>query len=180
FGVLTNATGGVLQNNLSDAYAVPQYVDQNSQVLSRQISKCIIACSEPAMQSAPNGGRVSFQARALQTTSKKSIKAHHCKIDWYKDCMDTCKGLYDTDLTIDSIEAGVLTLMCITNPLACVALLVVLLELALISKQLAACKTNCLQCKLKDAGQKQMPAPTRPCDPNWQNDGTWGGDCWGL
>ena len=43
FGVLTNATGSMVQNNLSDAYAVPQYVDQNSQILTKQIAVCMVA-----------------------------------------------------------------------------------------------------------------------------------------
>ncbi len=78
FGVLTNGTGGLLQNNLSDAFAVPQYVTQNAQILSKQIAVCMVAVAEPGMQSSPSGGAVSSQARALNVTSKKSKKAKPC------------------------------------------------------------------------------------------------------
>ncbi len=79
FGILTNATGGILQNNVCDAYMVPQYSDQNSQILSKQIAVCMVVVAEPDMQSTPNGGGISFQGRALNPKSKKSIKAHPCK-----------------------------------------------------------------------------------------------------
>ena len=79
FGVLTNATGGLLQNNLSDAFAVPQYVTQNAQILSKQIAVCMVAVAELDMQSSPNGVAISMQSRALNVTSKKSKKSHPCK-----------------------------------------------------------------------------------------------------
>ena len=70
FGVLTNATGTIIQNNLSDAYMVPQYIDQNGQVLSRQTAICLVSIPEPDMQSASNGTIASYPARALYTTQK--------------------------------------------------------------------------------------------------------------
>ena len=83
FGVLTNGTGGLLQNNLSDAFAVPQYVTQNAQILSKQIAVCMVAVAEPDMQSSPSGGTVACQARALSFNNKKSKKSHLCKCGCY-------------------------------------------------------------------------------------------------
>ncbi len=79
FGVLTNATCTIIQNNVSDAYSVPQYVDQNGQILTKQIAVCTVTIAEPDMQAAPSGGAVSFQARALHVASKKSAPHHPCK-----------------------------------------------------------------------------------------------------
>ncbi len=101
-GVLTNAIGGLLQNNLSDAFAVPQYVDQNGQILSRQIATCIVTMLELDMQSEPNGGDITLQARALNITSSATIESHSClktkKIPpppWPLNCKYKCKfGAY--------------------------------------------------------------------------------------
>ncbi len=90
FGVLTNATGTIIQNNLSDAFAVPQYVTQNAQILSKQLAVCMIAVAEPDMQAAPNGRGVSFQARALNVNSKKTLQSNICLLPTNYVCMAVC------------------------------------------------------------------------------------------
>ncbi len=77
FGVLTNATGTIIQNNVSDAYSVSQYVDQNGQVQSGQIATCMVALAEPGMQSSPNGGAVASEARGLQIIHISMVPVGH-------------------------------------------------------------------------------------------------------
>ncbi len=95
FGVLTNATCTIIQNNVSDAYSVPQYVDQNGQILTKQIAVCTVTIAEPDMQAAPSGGAVSFQARALHVASKKSTPHHPCKKKKGPHDEAQCNMIYD-------------------------------------------------------------------------------------
>ncbi len=172
FGVLTNGTGGLLQNNLSDAFAVPQYVTQNAQILSKQIAVCMVAVAEPGMQSSPSGGAVSFQARALNMTSVKSKKANLCKPSnhaktWKHACEARCKRIAKDDLDYLNQADDVLLLSCLDDPLRCIIMLAILTILKdQLGKDLPRCLTNCFNCYLADIGHGPMPG-TSPCIRKW-------------
>ena len=65
-----------------DAYAVPQsqqqFIGESYPVQSTHTGTCLTGKSEPGMQSSPNGGAVSCQARALNVTSQYSTQNNKC------------------------------------------------------------------------------------------------------
>ncbi len=175
FGVITGANGAVLSSYVYDAFMGMQYVP----LPSKHPAKCYLAMSEPNMLTGSGGRGVVVHSRGFHVMGNQPapVKKHPCKIDWYKDCMDTCKSDYDQDKMIDEGELAFLTGLCLgslgTDLLACAGALLILLEIAILNRQYAHCRTNCLQCKLKSAGRPQMPGVT-PCDDHWQQHGKFG------
>ncbi len=89
FDIITNQTVSIISNSVFDAFGVERYtttgtpskaliIAQPVKLASPYNGSCLTGMSEPGMQSSPGGGAVSFQARALNTTSKKSKKAKPC------------------------------------------------------------------------------------------------------
>ncbi len=82
YPVLTDASANVLRSYVFDAYAVlqsqQQFIGESYPVQSTHTGTCLTDMSEPGMSSSPNSRAVSFQARALIVTSKKSSNANQC------------------------------------------------------------------------------------------------------
>ncbi len=100
YPVLTDASANVLRSYVFDAYAVPQsqqqFIGESYPVQSTHTGTCLKGVSEPGMSSSPNGGAVSFQARALNVTSKKSLANHTCLSTGPSvlSCLTACLALH--------------------------------------------------------------------------------------
>ncbi len=122
FGVITGATGAVLDSNVYDAFMAQQYVP----VPSKHPAKCFIAMSEPNMLTGSGGRGVVVPSRGFQVMGKKPApaKKHACKINkhgpyahsdcvsMYATCMATANSVDSNCLQTVMINGGLLTLVC--------------------------------------------------------------------
>ena len=119
FGVLTDASGNVLRNYVYDAFSgAPykrQYVGESFPSQSNHTGSCQSALSEPGITTGSGGRGLVVPSRGFQVMGNKPApaKKQAYKVDWYKDCMDTCKSDYNDDKQIDLRELAFLSGMCL-------------------------------------------------------------------